>query len=240
MTIAGRKFPRFKGVLGKPIRGVKPPQPVSSLAWAMRGREAIEEHERAVAKWRGDSVVDLMLAHSVRIPALFAHYGITPPPMAEMLVGDGARHGPWAQLAMALANEFVPGFQRAPAPADPGRKRVWTDLLQGELVSAVRTLRARGKADGREVSERDACKQLARLAPWRNLTNGAPDTLYARYKEAKKGDLVWLADAVLSLAKANPTAVRPEDLEGIATFLDRVGEESRRRREDARDDNPSP
>lgn len=85
-----------------------------------------------------------------KLPALLAHYEIP-------LDGDE-----WRQLAFALAQEFVPGFQLAKAK---GPKTKWKLQIKAALVRQVEALIASGQANDIET----AAKRIAAAEPWKSF-----------------------------------------------------------------------
>ena len=105
-----------------------------------------------------------------RIGALFRHYGIDP-----------ADEFAFGQLALKLANDWVPGFHVVfEAPKRAGRPRKWKDGLKSvELFADVKALVRKGH------SERAACRILVTSSKYAERYKGEKErNLHRRYLEA--------------------------------------------------------
>lgn len=98
---------------------------------------------------------------------LFEHYGIAQ--------GDP---NPWFALALRLAQDHVPGFQRRdPFRKRPGRRAKWAGMLGMELHAGVIEYVRQGK------SEANACRILAKQDKYRGA---APRGLLRRFKDVQQ------------------------------------------------------
>jgi hypothetical protein len=136
-----------------------------------------------------------------KMDLLLSHYGIDP-------TGEDC----WRKLALALAKRHVPGFR--PPPPERGRPltRKEDDVT---LVWLVYFLKRRDLFEGRNLGDREACKEIAD----KGLFKGNAETLRTRYRETRsRWELhgVWetqvnFLDRILSdieVRKGKDTAVR--------------------------------
>ena len=93
---------------------------------------------------------------TVRILALFEHYKID-------AIGDG----PWVKLTLALARQYVFGFQ--PAPPKTGRRKKWDGDRLLKLHADYQSRRERGD------THKEAVAALNRLPAYRTETPGTLD-----------------------------------------------------------------
>jgi hypothetical protein len=114
------------------------PRPIGYLA---------SEEQRA--KWSEDWAAEDL----GKLDALREHYGIEPGPHQYMA------------LSLAMAREFVPGFQEE---AKKGRPAKWDSVTKGILVVEVRRLVVPRTAQGPTW----ACKQLASQKHWADFLEG--------------------------------------------------------------------
>jgi hypothetical protein len=181
-----------------PQRRKMPPELTTPIQWRTRLRvppitEAPTEEERRQLMDREKALNALHATTEAieKMPLLYQHYGI-----------ERYSNGAGELLALHLAMEFVPGFQVRDKPKR-GRKDVWHVFLQAALWLDVQQLVAEKKC-----SERSACNILLKKGCWENaLKKGKATesvhtpaqkgsakltTLYNRYGESKKSDLVKL------------------------------------------------
>jgi hypothetical protein len=101
-------------------------------------------------------------------------------------------------LALALAGDFVPGFQVEAVKPKKGRPTFWTSGRTAALV-----IQMSYEMRTRNHGARDAAKQLAKRKPWKQLLeqSGAVDdpgeVLRARYQKASANEKriaeIWIA-----------------------------------------------
>jgi hypothetical protein len=105
--------------------------------------------------------------------ALFQHYGIDP--MSSTA---------WRHLALALAEDHVPGFQILPDNAKTyGRPKKWDGSKYWELYADVKSL------ERKELSALNACEILSKRDRYKGYTK---QNLYRRFQDAD-GKGVWPA-----------------------------------------------
>lgn len=161
---------KFKGVLGE---NIIPPKPTGIIRSAMPN--AAKSHLTT-------ELLRISVARVAKLDLLAEDYGIP-------LTGTH-----YFELAMALAEEFVPGF----SIAEPkGRPKRWPDLLRGALVVEMREIiESETKGKGPEYAARVLSKKL----PWRDMVEELENPVQALLSVYKKTtreepDLVFLCKA---------------------------------------------
>lgn len=146
---------KFSGALGEPIF-------LQSV-----GLMLSEEERKAAEKDLLDSVV---AARSAKLALLFDHYGVD--------------HGRFAELAMAMAVDLIPGFQITTERKGAGPKRKWDNIASGYLVVEIDRLISKNS----HLSVTSAAGNLAKREPWKNIVRGTNpgETLRQQYEKAKK------------------------------------------------------
>ncbi|MFL9892420.1 hypothetical protein [Paraburkholderia sp. RL17-381-BIF-C] len=145
---------RFKEALGKPIF-VQPPGLIEIFS--------SEEH----AHRRYSDAANT--ARAEKLLLLFDHYDIP--------------HGRFAELAMALAIDFVPGFQVETERRRVGPRTKWDDLANGYLAVEIERLIEKNP----RLNVTSAAGHLAKREPWKDMVRGSNvgETLRQKYQEAK-------------------------------------------------------
>ncbi|RQS43948.1 hypothetical protein [Burkholderia sp. Bp8986] len=172
---------KFNGALGESIF-LQPP----SLMLSEEEREAAER----------DLLDSIAAARSAKLWLLFDHYGIS--------------HGRFADLAMAMAVDLIPGFQVTTERKGPGPKRKWDPLAHGYLVVEIN----RQIKKNPRLSVKAAAAHLAKREPWKSYvrSDDPAERLRQEYDAAK--DAMW--------AKVFSDAFRTHESSGTVSEWDEM------------------
>lgn len=167
-----------KGPLTEPIAPFAPP-PKGPFVLDQIKPNSREEYNQALAKWRHQTTIDLLMERFRKLTLLLDHY--------EIEKDDDDR---WFKLASELANQFVPGFSLKQMQGKKiGAPNKWDDNRYLDLYSTVIAMHKGRAREGKQpMSDMDVCRQLAKKTKWANV--GSAKTLANEYLKAKKSMLV--------------------------------------------------
>ena len=196
---------KFSGELNTPIKRLKKPKPLPGEPRVIYSQTWPETDLEEIKRLNEDNRV--RKEKERKLPLLFEHYNIDP-----------ADVNAWMNLALGLADDYVPGFYVESESQKIGRDIVWNAIRLALLwIHVYKKTEAIGKKNAKA-----ACRNLMKQEPWKEwLAKGkgegtakykvdksaSDDTLYNRYLLACKSDLVQIHMAVL---KCSPTHIEKE------------------------------
>ena len=196
------KKPHHKGTLRKKIALRVPPLKPSLALPFITAEQRLKQEDTEFEEWVYDEGVTALNAERYKkLVRLADFYKLLPPKGTKL--NEKIYTKIMARLAMALARDYVPGFQlELKMPKTPGAPREWTPCRLIELEMDVGEWLEKNPRS----SVAHACKALAkrprRQTPLHGWQHYDAETLRRRYHEAKSClGLARLRDAIRIYAK---------------------------------------